>query len=123
MFGSYRYGNDDNNTRDQFSANLEWFTGNMRIKAGVMYTYETPQLMPYIRSLAPTVIKIRRDIYGIVPGVAWDYKLAAWRDRARQQWRAIAEQYDLAYVLSPNTVPLDLPPALTDAACTLYAAP
>jgi hypothetical protein len=41
-FGAY-YGDSFNykNTRDQFSLNLEWFKGNMRIKAGVMYTNET----------------------------------------------------------------------------------
>ena len=100
------------------------WTINFQEKTGhpVLYTYETPQLMPYMRSLAPSVIKIRRDIYGIVPGVAWDYDLAAWRDRTREQWRALAQEYDFAYVLSPNTVPLDLPPALTDADGTLYAA-
>jgi hypothetical protein len=31
---------DDENTRDQFSINMEWFPGNMRIKAGLMYTNE-----------------------------------------------------------------------------------
>ena len=99
------------------------WTVNFQEKTGhpLLYTYETPQLMPYMRSLAPSIIKIRRDIYGIVPGVAWDYDLEAWRDRTREQWRTLAEQYDFAYVLAPNTVPLDLPPALTDADGTLYA--
>jgi hypothetical protein len=32
---------DDQNTRDQFHLNVEWFPGNMRIKAGVMYTSES----------------------------------------------------------------------------------
>jgi len=31
---------DDKNTRDQFSMNIEWFTRNFRIKAGVMYSNE-----------------------------------------------------------------------------------
>ena len=34
---------DDFNTRDQISLNLEWFKGNMRIKAGVMYTTEADE--------------------------------------------------------------------------------
>ncbi len=39
-FGGYGSGRDDKNTRDQFSANAEWFFGNMRIKAGIMYANE-----------------------------------------------------------------------------------
>ncbi len=31
---------DDENTRDQFNFNLEWFPGDMRIKAGFSYTIE-----------------------------------------------------------------------------------
>jgi hypothetical protein len=31
---------DDKNTRDQIQANLEWFKGNMRIKAGFVYVNE-----------------------------------------------------------------------------------
>lgn len=31
---------DDENTRNQFTFNLEWFPSNMRIKAGVQYTVE-----------------------------------------------------------------------------------
>jgi len=88
----------------------------------VLYTYETPQLMPYLRSLAPSIFKIRRTIYGMEPGIAWDYELAAWRRRSREQWRALAEGYGFAYVVSPNAVPLDLPVALCDEGYTLYLA-
>jgi hypothetical protein len=39
-FGGYPSGTDDDNTRDQFSASAEWYLGNMRLKAGIMYTNE-----------------------------------------------------------------------------------
>lgn len=32
---------DNANTRDQFTFNLEWFPGNMRVKAGLQYTVES----------------------------------------------------------------------------------
>jgi hypothetical protein len=39
-FGGYPSANDDFNTRDQFSLNAELYMGNMRFKAGVMYSNE-----------------------------------------------------------------------------------
>ena len=39
-FGGYPNANDDFNTRDQFSLNAELYIGNMRLKAGVMYSNE-----------------------------------------------------------------------------------
>ncbi|NIM57854.1 MAG: hypothetical protein GTO16_02775 [Candidatus Aminicenantes bacterium] len=39
-FGGYPYANDDFNTRDQFSLNAEFYKGNMRFKAGFMYSNE-----------------------------------------------------------------------------------
>lgn len=39
-FGGYPNANDDRNTRDQFSTNIEWYISNMRIKAGVLYSNE-----------------------------------------------------------------------------------
>jgi len=43
-FGGYTgTATDDSNTRNQFTFNLEWFPGNMRIKAGVQYTDENDE--------------------------------------------------------------------------------
>lgn len=43
-FGGFNgEGRDDKNTRDQLSVNVEWFTEDMRIKAGAMYTSEYDQ--------------------------------------------------------------------------------
>jgi len=39
-FGGYSAATDDRNTRDQFSLSAEWYTGKMRLKAGLMYTNE-----------------------------------------------------------------------------------
>ena len=39
-FGGYHLERDNMNKRDQFQANLEWFAGNMKIKAGFMYSDE-----------------------------------------------------------------------------------
>ena len=39
-FGGYASANDDFNTRDQFSLNAELYMGNMRFKAGIMYSNE-----------------------------------------------------------------------------------
>jgi len=39
-FGGYPYANDDFNTRDQFNLNVEWYMGNMRLKAGLSYSNE-----------------------------------------------------------------------------------
>ncbi len=40
MFGGYYGQNDDKNTRDQLSTNIEWYLGNMRLKAGFLYSNE-----------------------------------------------------------------------------------
>lgn len=39
-FGGYPSARDDKNTRDQLNLNAEWYLGNMRIKAGIMYSNE-----------------------------------------------------------------------------------
>jgi hypothetical protein len=40
MFGGYYAASDDKNTRDQFSTNIEWYIGNMRLKGGFLYSNE-----------------------------------------------------------------------------------
>jgi hypothetical protein len=39
-FGGYASAADDKNTRDQFSANVEWYVSNMRLKTGLLYSNE-----------------------------------------------------------------------------------
>ncbi len=40
VFGGYDWAADDRNTRDQLSANAEFYLGNMRLKSGFMYANE-----------------------------------------------------------------------------------
>lgn len=100
MFGSYREGNDDSNTRDQFSANLEWFTGNMRIKAGVMYSYETDKddLFYPAGEVRSSVDPSRSGVtlgelydVGIMPASEYDERLLPWLNA---NWGPTSEALD-----------------------------
>jgi hypothetical protein len=87
----------------------------------VLYTFETPQLLTYMPAIAPTVINMRKDIYDIVLGRMWYYDLDAWKNRTRGEWRELAERYKFHYVISPNTVGLDLEPVVRGQRETMYA--
>lgn len=86
----------------------------------VFTTFETPYFLPYMRDLAGTLEKMMEDAYGIRFGEAWDYQLEVWKTRARAEWQALGERYAIRYVLSPNSVPLDLTPVLEGDTLTLY---
>jgi hypothetical protein len=47
-YGTLATASNNKNTRDQFSASLEWYQSNMRIKAGVTYTDETDLTNSYM---------------------------------------------------------------------------
>lgn len=89
----------------------------------VLYTFETPQFVPYMRSLAPSINKIRMDIYDIRLGGPWDYHLEAWRTRTLEAWEKLGREYDFRYVLAPVSVPLSLAPVITGDTHILYEIP
>ena len=67
-FGAY-FGDSYNykNVRDQFSLNLEWFKGSMRIKAGIMYTNETDNDREY-KEFGETLQPLDPNLSGITLG-------------------------------------------------------
>jgi hypothetical protein len=101
MFGSYRDGADNKNTRDQFSANVEWFAGDMRIKAGVMYAHESDlddEFYPLGESRS-SVDPSRSGVslgalydVGIMPQSEFDERLLPWLNT---HWGPTSEALDI----------------------------
>ena len=101
MFGSYASARDDKNTRDQFSASAEWYTGNMRFKAGLMYSNEYDKDDSYLyweenrNSLDPNLIGIT---YGEIidsltdPGGQWN--ISTIIAKLNTDWGPTSEAYD-----------------------------
>ena len=101
MFGSYGSAIDDKNTRDQFSASAEWYTGNMRFKAGLMYSNEYDKDDSYLyrgenrNSLDPNLIGIT---YGEIidsltdPGAQWT--ISTIIAKLNTEWGPTSEAYD-----------------------------
>jgi len=101
MFGSYGSAKDDKNTRDQFSASAEWYTGNMRFKAGLMYSNEYDKDDSYLyweenrNSLDPNLIGIT---YGEIidsltdPGGQWN--ISTIIAKLNTDWGPTSEAYD-----------------------------
>jgi len=87
----------------------------------ILYTYETPQFVTYMPSLAPTIEKIQSDVYDIRFAQPWDYKLEAWQTRSREEWQRLGREFDFGYVIAPKALKLDLTPLVEGLARTLYA--
>ncbi|MFP4082274.1 MAG: carboxypeptidase regulatory-like domain-containing protein [Candidatus Aminicenantes bacterium] len=99
-FGGYPSGADNKNTRDQFTANVEWFTGNMRIKAGIMYSneYDSDDYFYHFdetrNSLDPNLGGITLgELYdvGIMPHSEFDERILPW---VNAHWDSTSEALD-----------------------------
>lgn len=90
----------------------------------VMVDMATPYHSSYVPKLGPSVQNIYRDIYGIEftnPNHADDKVWrSAWRERSRQDWRAIGKTFDFAYVVAPGDLALALEPVVNGESDTLY---
>jgi hypothetical protein len=104
----------------------------------VLMELETLMLMTYMRSLAPSIGMLVRDVFGIdysdanqLRQIAADGRMRldapewsqAWSRRSRADWLALAEKYRFRLVLSRSDVPLDLTVALPGRDWTLYTIP
>jgi len=99
-FGGYPDGRDDFNIRDQFNLNAEWYTGNMRIKLGLMYAYETDEdniFNPFEEtrsSVNPALSGItlgRLYDVGIMPVSEFNERLLPWMNA---HWGPTSAAYD-----------------------------
>lgn len=100
-FGAY-FGDSFNykNTRDQFSMNLEWFKGNMRIKAGIMYTNESDEDSEY-KEFGETLQPLDPNLAGITLGELVDtgtWSLSEFGNRLlprlNSMWNATSDSID-----------------------------
>ena len=87
----------------------------------ILYTYETPQFVTYMPSLAPTIEKIQNDVYDIRFAHPWDYRLEAWQKRPREEWQRLSNEFGFKYVIAPKAVRLSLTPLVEGISRTLYA--
>jgi hypothetical protein len=87
LFGGYSEGRDDKNTRDQFNVNAEWYLGNMRLKAGIMYSNEYDKDDIFFNfgeersSLDPNLDGVTLGVLydeGIMPHSEFDERLLPW---------------------------------------------
>ena len=91
-----------------------------KLNQPVFVTFETPLFLPYLRRLAGPIEKMMDEAYDIRFGEPWDYRLEAWKGQNRAEWKALGATYGIRFVLSPNTVPLDLTPVLRGETLTLW---
>jgi hypothetical protein len=92
-----------------------------------------------MKSLAPPVNLIVRDLYGIdytngdqirrivnADGMlrptssVW---LDAWKNRSEADWQQLGQKYGFRLVIAPKSTPLDLPAALRGPVWTLHVVP
>jgi hypothetical protein len=104
----------------------------------VLMEPESLWIMSYMKSLAPVIGMMSRDLFGIdytnldqlehyslrgYLGVECQVWLEAWKRRKLDEWQALGRKYQFRLVLSPSDTALDLPAALRGPTWTLYVIP
>ncbi|MBI1318442.1 MAG: hypothetical protein GC168_05750 [Candidatus Hydrogenedens sp.] len=97
-------------------------TINYQEKLGqpVFATFETYLFIPYLRDIAPTIEQMLTDAYGIRFGEPWSQDVSVWERRTPEEWQALGERYDIAYVLAPKGAHIALEPVLEGGRRVLY---
>jgi len=94
----------------------------------VMSDMALSYLPSYLPAIAPVVDQVFRDVYGVylgpVPEAAAETAALGWQEhwrrRGRERWCKLAAAYAFQFVVAPDDVPLDLPPAVRGDGATLY---
>ncbi len=102
----------------------------------VLMEWETVYLMTYIPQSAATIGMMLRDLDCVDfsdkdlfrPELIAEFALprawqSCWQHHSRAEWQSLGQKYGFRLVLSPNTLPLDLPAALPGKLWTLYVIP
>lgn len=84
--------------------------------------------IPYMPTIGPGIEKLHRDFYGESfeampsgePRTDYPFWADVWKQRTRDEWKSLGQEYGLRYVISPNPVPLDLPVVVKGQFETLY---
>jgi hypothetical protein len=99
-YGTLATLSNNKNTRDQFSASLEWYQGDMRIKAGVMYTNEVDLDNNYMLN-GEQRYSLDPNLYGytlrqLMQKNVWAYSEFAYNllPYMNSHWDATADYYD-----------------------------
>ncbi len=74
-FGAYPSAGDYRQDRNQFNANIEWYLGNMRLKAGVAYSNETSFQKGYYANPEGNWSSVDPALYGWTLGQLMDAKI------------------------------------------------
>ena len=104
-----------------------------------MIDIDTLMMVTYMKSLAPAVNLLVRDIFNIdytdraqlerivnedgmlrPTSSVW---LEAWKNRSQAGWRQLGQKYRVRVVLAPKSTPLDLPIVLRGPVWTVYVIP
>jgi hypothetical protein len=91
-----------------------------KLARGVFATFETQLLIPYMPALGPRIEAMLSDMYGMRFGQPWRWELDHWQARTPAEWQALAERWQLGYVLCPEEWPLQLPECLRGDGKVLY---
>lgn len=95
-----------------------------RVSNPVIMDCILPPWIPYMPSVGPSIQKIHKDIFGArfdqIEGDATTSWGVVWESRDELAWRSLADAYQFKYIVSPNTIPLQLPVALAGEEQTLY---
>ncbi|MGE0126697.1 MAG: hypothetical protein AB7U82_01235 [Blastocatellales bacterium] len=109
-----------------------------RINHPVLMELESLYLITYMPRLSPVIGMMMRDLYGVdytdrdqINRMARSGRLSffapawheIWKNRKRDEWRALGRKYGFRLALSPKEAPLDLPVALPGPHWTLYEIP
>lgn len=90
-------------------ARPDQYTLQARTKHPVMVDSPLVGWIAYMPSLAPSIDKILDDFYGMgMQRAAETSWVQLWRDRSESEWKALADEYGLRYILSPAGIPLQL---------------
>jgi hypothetical protein len=91
-----------------------------RTRHPIFADYQAAHHMTYMPQLAPALKKMHGEVYGFpVDGDEGD-PLSEWPTRSREEWQALAEAYEIDYVLAPTEMTLQMEPVLEGHPYDLY---
>ena len=99
---------------------VEW---SARLGVPVFADYGTPRYVTYVPALAPSIMKMHRDVFGFNIDGTPNENQRSWQTYTPAEWTALGEQYGFRYVVQPTDIPLTIEAVYSEDDYVLYAIP
>ncbi len=99
---------------------VEW---SARLGVPVFADYGTPRYVTYVPALAPSIMKMHREVFGFNIDGTPNADRKSWEEFTPDEWATLGEQYGFRYVVQPAGLPLNIEPVYSEDDYVLYAVP